>query len=476
MNRETNNTSGSTDPRLKPNALNFVELLAQNIALISPTMTAALIVPLMFSNSGNMSWLSYAVATVMLLFVAYNLNQFTKRGAGTGSMYSYVCSGLGAAGGSMCGWCLVWAYLFIGIAGTTGFTIFADKLLQMIHVNAPPVVLFAICVGTCFYIAYRDIKISTMIMLALEGFSVLFILILCGIVLGKTQFTPDASQLDFKGVSMSSLGLGVVVAIFSLVGFESSTAFGDEAKDPLKTIPRSVIWSLVATGLFFIFISYVEVLGTHGYKDTLDKIDAPLNVLAEKFGAAGLAPVLSAGAMFSFFALALSCLNAGSRVMFAMGRHDFYPRSTSAVHKVHETPHVALAVMGVLMFGISAVCRLKSFGMEVLDIFNDAGTMGAFGFLGAYFLVTIAAPIFLKKRGLMKFKDVAFCAAGVLLMCIPAIGSVYPVPAPPQNYYPYVFLGYIVIGGIRLLLMYIAKPERHMEISDETEKAFAQAR
>ena len=53
-----------------------MELLAQNIALISPTMTAALIVPLMFSNSGNMSWLSYAVATVMLLFVAYNLNQF----------------------------------------------------------------------------------------------------------------------------------------------------------------------------------------------------------------------------------------------------------------------------------------------------------------------------------------------------------------------------------------------------------------
>ena len=50
----------TVESRLKPHCLNFVELLAQNIALISPTMTAALIVPLMFSNSGNISWLSYA--------------------------------------------------------------------------------------------------------------------------------------------------------------------------------------------------------------------------------------------------------------------------------------------------------------------------------------------------------------------------------------------------------------------------------
>jgi amino acid transporter len=429
----------------------------------------------MFSNSGNMSWLSYAVATVMLLFVAYNLNQFAKRGAGTGSMYGYACSGLGAGPGSMCGWCLVWAYLFIGIAGTSGFTIFADKLLQMMHINAPPLLLFAVCVGGCFYVAYQDIKISTIVALVLEGISVLFILILACVVLGKTQFTPDPTQFAFKSVSLSSLGLGVVVAIFSLVGFESSTAFGDEAKDPLKTIPRSINWSLVATGLFFVFITYVEVLGTHGYKDTLDKIDAPLNVLAQRFGVGAFAPVVSAGAMLSFFALALACLNSGARVMFAMGRHDFFPKSTSSVHKVHETPHVALAVMGVLMFGIAAVCKMKTFGMEVLDIFNDAGTMGAFGFLGAYFLVTIAAPVFLKKRGEMKFKDVAFCGAGVLLMLIPAVGSVYPVPAPPQNYYPYVFLGYLLVGVIRLLLMYIAKPERHQEISADVQRDLAKA-
>ena len=59
---------------LKPNVLSFIELLAQNIALISATMTAVLIIPFMFGISGNMSWLSYVLGTLMLLFVAFNLN------------------------------------------------------------------------------------------------------------------------------------------------------------------------------------------------------------------------------------------------------------------------------------------------------------------------------------------------------------------------------------------------------------------
>jgi amino acid transporter len=260
--------------------------------------------------------------------------------------------------------------------------------------------------------------------------------------------------------------MGVVVAIFSLVGFESSTAFGEESINPLKTIPRSIIWSLVLTGAFFIFVSYAEVLGMHGYKDTLDKVDAPLNVLSEKYNVPFLSPLLSAGAMFSFFALASSCMNAGARVMFAMGRHQFFHKSTSSAHEVHGTPHVALGVMAIVMFAVVTLCKY-AFRLEVLDEFNDAGTMGAFGFLGAYFLVTIAAPLFVRKRNELTAKDIAICAAGLLLMLIPAIGSVYPVPDPPVRYFPYIFLGYLAIGGVRILWLRMSAPERLRQIRAE---------
>ena len=463
--------------KLRANCLNFTELLAQNIALISPTMTAALIVPTMFGTTGAISWLSYAVGAIMLLFVAMSLNQFAKRTTDSGSMYSYAMSGLGFGGGALCGWCLLWAYLFIGLAGTTGFTIFASTLLQYAHINCPPVILFALCLATSFYLGYKDIRISTLVTLGLEVFSCTFILLLAFIVLGHHHFAIDTSQFNFKGTSLMTLGMGAVVAIFSLVGFESSTAFGEEAVNPLKTIPRSIIWSLVLTGAFFIFITYVEVQGTAGYKDTLDKIDTPLNVLATMYGVPFLGPLLSAGAMFSFFALASSCMNAGARVMYAMGRHDFVHQNTSSAHAKYGTPHIALTVMAIVMFTVVTISYfvLVKNGMAVLDEFNDAGTMGAFGFVGAYTLIVLAAPMFLKKRGELKFGHIALCAAAMLLLLIPIVGSVYPVPSAPVNYFPYAFAAYLWFGILRVMGMQHQKPERVVEIREEVQKLHAGA-
>ena len=92
-----------SEAKLKSNCLSFSELLAQAVALISPTMTAALIIPVMFSNTGDWSWLSYALGTVMLLFVAMNLNQFARRSAASGSMYAYISRGLGLTAGGIGG-------------------------------------------------------------------------------------------------------------------------------------------------------------------------------------------------------------------------------------------------------------------------------------------------------------------------------------------------------------------------------------
>src|ERR1700685_4005710 len=171
----------STSSRLRPNCLNFSQLLAQNIALISPTMTAALIVPVMYSNTGDWSWLSYALGTVMLLFVAYNLNQFAKRSTMSGSMYAYISRGLGVRAGAVGGWALIWAYLGISMAGVTGFTVFAHKLLIMVGIDASPYLLFAVCVGAAWYCAWKNVQLSAVMMLVCEGSSVALILLLCAI-------------------------------------------------------------------------------------------------------------------------------------------------------------------------------------------------------------------------------------------------------------------------------------------------------
>jgi amino acid transporter len=446
-----------THTRLKSNALNFWEVLAQAVALISPSMTAALIVPLMFGTAGTAGWLCYLFGTIMLLFVAISLNQFSKRYTSAGSMYEYTVKGLGPKVGGLSGWSLIWAYMFIGIAGVTGFTHFGTKLLVLSgatgYLSHPAITLFAICVLAAWFLAYKDITFSTILMLAFEGISVTLIVMLAVLALGKTGFI-DHSQLHPVGHGLKDIGLGVVVAIFSLVGFECATAFGEEAKSPLKTIPRAVIASLLLTGAFFVFITYVETHALAGNVPTLDQLDAPLNTLSANLGVKWMGVLISIGAMISFFALALSCMNAGSRVLFTMGRYGIFPLSVGSSHKRNLTPHVAITSFAAIQFLIPTTFILLSYAavggwqMAPFDAFNDAGLFGAMGFCGAYVLISLATPFYLKKIGELKAYNIAIAVIALALLAVPIVGTVYPVPAAPLNYFPYIFLTYIVAGVI----------------------------
>lgn len=465
-------TTPAAPGKLRTNCLNYWEVLAQSIALISPTMTAALIVPVMFGTSGNGSWLAYAFGTVMLLFVAICLNEFAKRSTTSGSMYAYVTRGLGPVAGGLAGWCLIWAYMFIGQAGLTGFTNFAQVLLGMmgvsdahVHALGVTIALTLACCATSWYLAYKDVQLSAILMLVLEVASLIFIVVLGFMVMFHHGIPVDHQQIAVKGMSFSMLGFGVVIAIFSLVGFEAATAFGDEASAPLINIPKAVIWSLLSTGIFFVFVTYMEVYGTHGYKTTLDQLTAPLNTLAEIMHVKWMAVPISIGALLSFFSLNLSCMNAGARVMFKMGRHKMFHESIGQSHATNSTPHVAVSIVAAIM-AISATGFyiwhnmpgvLKAYSMTTdgiaTDVFGWVGTFGAFGFLGAYFLVSIAAPSYLKKIGELKPKHVITSVIAVVLLMVPAVGSVYTNPplTPPVKYFPYVFIGYFVIGLILCL-------------------------
>ena len=101
--------------------------------------------------------------------------------------------------------------------------------------------------------------------------------------------------------------------------------------------------------------------------------------------------------------------------------------------------------MAALIFLVPSTMLLV-FGIQILDIFNDAGTFGAFGFLGAYFLISLAAPAYLSKAGILRGRDTALAVASVALLLVPLVGSVYPVPSWPVNVFPYIFGAYLLIG------------------------------
>jgi amino acid transporter len=431
---------------LRAGALGFPAVLAQSIALISPTMTAVLIIPLAFSNAGQGTWLAYLFGTVMLLFVVLCLNQFTKRTAGPGAMYTYTTRGLGAGAGVFSGFTLIWSYLFIGVAGLTGFSVFAQQFLSAIglHRTIPAVCFFALSAVVCWYVAYRDIRLSSLLTLVLEGLSVTCILSLAAIVLFSHGLPVDHSQLTLKGAGIHGMSLAVVACIFSLVGFESATTLGGEARNPLRSVPRAVIWSLILTGLFMVIMSYVEVFGTRHYHTSLASIAAPLNVLADIYHVSAFKIPISLGAMISFFSLSLSCLNAGARIIYPMGEHLVFPRHLGRAHPNNGTPHVAITVYIGIMFAIPTIME---FYTNPLTTFGDAGTLAAFGFLLAYFLISVAAPVYLFKRRELRPREVIVAVVACLCLLVPTIGSFYPPPPFPVDIFPYIFVGYLVLGG-----------------------------
>jgi amino acid transporter len=461
---------GAQQPGLRARALGFPSVIAQSIAAISPTMTAVLIIPLAFGDAGRGTWLAYAFGTIMLLFVVLCLNQFAKRSALAGSMYGYITKGLGPTAGVLSGWTLIWSYLFIGVAGLTGFSIFAQQFLSGIglHTTIPPVIFFCLSAAICWFVAYKDIKISSVLTLAFEGASVACILALAAVVLFKHGFPTDSAQLQVKGMTFHGLGLAVVISIFSLVGFESATALGSEAKKPLVNIPRAVICSLLITGAFMVVLSYVEVYGAERSGVSLSSLSAPLTFLSKAYGVGFFKIPVAIGAMVSFFSLTLSCLNAGSRIMFPMAQHMVLPSHLGRSHHTNKTPHVAITVYICMILAVPLI--LEGF-TNPLTIFGDAGTLAAFGFLTAYYMISIAAPFYLKKRGELRPGHVAVTVLAALFLLVPTIGSFYPVPPYPVNLFPYMFIAYMAVGSTWLYFSCRRKEHMYATIESELESA-----
>ena len=99
-------------------------------------------------------------------------------------------------------------------------------------------IFFCLSAAVCWFIAYKDIKISSLLTLLFEVASVACILALACVILFKHGFPIDTAQLKVQGMTLHDLSLAVVITVFSLVGFESATTLGGEARKPLQQHPE----------------------------------------------------------------------------------------------------------------------------------------------------------------------------------------------------------------------------------------------
>jgi amino acid transporter len=446
----------STSYGLKSATLSASETLAQSVALIAPTGAPVMTVPLVFGLAGQGAAVAFLISTVGVLLVALNVNQFARMSASPGSLYTYITDHMHPRWGILAGWALLIAYIGTAAAVSAGVTNYANVILRdRFGVQAFPLLMTAGVMVIACYLAYRDVQISTRLMLWLEAASVALISVIAIGVIAKHGWHPDMGQLTLQGVTPERLRLGLVLAIFSSVGFESATSLGWEASNPLTTIPRAVKWSAILAGVFFFLCAYAEVLGFHGVAQPLDKSPAPLHVLAAQIGLPPIVGTLTdLGAVLSFFSCFLACITAAARVLFLMGRHGALHSELGEAHAENQTPHRAVLLSSVAAFLPAAVMTLR--GMDLFDIYGLIGTLATFGFVTAYILVSAAAPLYLRAQGRLTPQAIGISALAVIAMCAALLGSLYPVPPAPYSYLPYIY-AILLLAGFSWSMMWTAR-------------------
>ncbi len=330
-------------------------------------------IPLVFGLAGQGCAIAFLISTISILLVALNINQFARISASPGSLYSYITDHMHPRFGVLAGWALLIAYVGTATAVSAGVTNYANVILRdRFGVEAFPWLLTALVMVFACYLAYRDVQISTRLMLWLEAASVALIALIALSIIIKHGWRPDVGQFTLQGVTPEKLRLGLVLAIFSSVGFESATSLGSEARNPLTSIPRAVKWSAILAGLFFFLCAYAEVLAFRGEAQSLDKSLAPLHVLAQKAGFPALVGTLTdLGAVLSFFSCFLACITAAARVLFLMGRHGALHSMLGETHEANQTPHRAVLLSSIAAFLPAAIMTLR--GVNLFDIYGLVG-------------------------------------------------------------------------------------------------------
>ncbi len=183
---------------------------------------------------------------------------------------------------------------------------------------------------------------------------------------------PSASSV-FKAHNWGWVFVQATVAILILVGFESCTALGGEAKNPKRDIPIAVILSLLIQGAFCYLIEYfaANYFLNSGYTmQSAAGSAAPIGdmmiMVGDALFGAGRGRIFMLVEAFTVFlaiiGTTLSCMNTGARVTYAMGKDQEVPEHFGMLHGKNLTPHRAIWTLAVISAVIGCIGVIMAFG------------------------------------------------------------------------------------------------------------------
>jgi len=451
----------SAQRELRKNYLSIFEVLALSVSIIAPTMAMAFNTAAAAGAAGTAVPLAFLVSTIAMLLVGVSFVEFSKRISHSGSVYAYNARGLGAKTGFVSGWALMLTYFCYAAGCAALFGSFANALFLHFSIHIPTWIFVAIGIAAVWSFAFRDVKLSTRAALILELLSVVVILVLAFVILGKGGAAGiTATPLTLKSSSISGVGMAMVFGVLSFAGFEGAATLGEEAKNPRRAVPLSIFGTVILAGIFFVFVSFAEVNG-FGVSNIakLASSSAPLDTLSTSYVGNVMAVFVDFAAMISAFACSLGSASACSRMLFAMGRDGALPLALGKTHEKHKTPHVAVHAIGIGMIVLYVLWGLRA---GEGNFYSYVGTIGTLTLLVAYLLINVSALRYFRRekdKGYSVLKHAIIPVVSFLILLWPIWNNIYPVPQYPFNLFPYVALAWLVVGVVMISIKTKRDPE-----------------
>lgn len=396
----------STTIGLKPESLGLASIVFFVVAAAAPLTAIVGAAPLAFGlGNGAGAPSAYVFAGLVYLVFAVGFTAMSRHVGSAGAFYVFVSQGLGKSWGAAAGAVTLLTYIEIQIAVYAFFGIVIAGIAESAGLKLPWWVWACVCMIVVDFFATRNIEFSGKVLGVCMIGEVAVLLILDVAILlqgggpegiGFTSFAPDT-------VFSTGLGISLLFAVASFIGFEATVIFAEEAKNPRRTIPTATYVAVIAITVFYAFSAWCMVVA-YGPSSIRDVANGDLSNLFANTAAARVGDwlklAMTALLVTSLFAAALSFQNTISRYLFALGRDGLLPKALGSTDPVHRSPRLACRsyTIGALIFiGIAAALQLDPYTI----LYSWLAAASALGILVVQLLVCVAIVRFFSadRRG-----------------------------------------------------------------------------
>jgi amino acid transporter len=459
-----NPTTGS---RLR-RELSVWEAIGLSLALMAPSMAANINPQGTAGSVGRAVPLAFALATVGVLLIAYTFVRLCQRFNHAGSVYGFVGATLGPRAGVVAGWALLGTYVFYGVVTSTAAGIFGAAFLDGLGIwtDQPPwagFVVGSVALLGVLALAIAPVRGGTRVLLSIEGVTVALILVVSVVILVRlaTGTAPDGHTVDLSvftvapGTDASALFLGVVFGFLSFAGFEAAATLGEEAREPRRSIPRAILGTAIFGGVYFVFVTAVEVMGFGTDEAGVAAFTASSSLLGDLgtlYVASWVGHLITIGAAISAFACALACAVSAARLLFALSRDGVGPGALAQISTAGGTPARATGVVVAAMYVIIGLTWFV-LGGEPFTLFVASGTIGTLILLVVYALATVGAArlLFFSGRREVAAWEIVVPALALVLLGYTLLRNVVPYPEGAAGIYPAISAAWILVGVVIVL-------------------------